>query len=299
MLTTAQLKTADRITVGITLSKLRYLIKSSMAEATRDASLRQSKGNTTKCDWCSEDCGKLCMTCLQSLTMEAFHAYGWAVDDDGRIAENLKPTDKHPADEWAILAAMGLIKMADCLQVMGGDSQGTFLKNAIQNFIRATAVLEFAHTCSKANPHIQLLLIRLYSLLGAGSLAMRAYHRLGLKQIQLNTLSYALFDRISSLHPHTVADHIGGSLEVLEPLTQLQKMQRFQRGAKNQVLTNILRAFDHGSYDSVFQLMKYSDVFSRSIMLAMSAVESRRIDRLTNPEPVVDTNSHGYDILRT
>ena len=158
-------------------------------------------------------------------------------------------------------------------------------------------MLEFAHTHSKPNPQILLLLTRLYSQLGAGSLAMRAYGRLGLKQIQGDTLSYTLFDRISSLHPHTVDDS-SATEEARDPSKQLKKLQRIYRGFRNQIITNSWRSFEHGSYDSIFQLMEVSGKLSRSMTSAMSAIELRRIDRLTQPNAVLTPNSHGYDVLR-
>lgn len=217
-------------------------------------------------------------------------------DDDG-IAKRLKSTDQHPADEWAIIAAMCLMKMAGCRPWAPNESHDMFSRLETRQLLRATLMLEFAHTHSKPNPQILLLLIRLYSQLGAGSLAMRAYGRLGLKQIQGDTLSYTLFDRISSLHPHTVDDS-SATEEARDPSIQLKKLQRIYRGFRNQIITNSWRSFEHGSYDSIFQLMEVSGKLSRSMTSAMSAIELRRIDRLTQPNAVLTSNSHGYDVLR-
>jgi N-terminal acetyltransferase B complex non-catalytic subunit len=218
------------------------------------------------------------------------------MDDDG-IGKRLKSTDQHPADEWAIIAAMCLLKLAGCRPWVPSESHDLFSRLDTQQLLRATLILEFAHTRSKLNPQILLLLIRLYSQLGAGSLAMRAYGKLGLKQIQGDTLSYTLFDRISSLHPHTVDDGSAAE-EVLDPSKQLKKLQRIYRGFRNHIITNSWRSFEHGSYDSIFQLMEVSGKLSTSMTSAMSAIELRRIDRLTRPNTVLGPNSHGYDVLR-
>lgn len=249
------------------------------------------------CIWCEENCGTFCKSCLQGLATECVQNYSWTMDDDDGIAKRLKSTDQHPADEWAILAAMSLMKMAGCRPWAPNESHDMFSRLDTQQLLRATLILEFAHTHSKPNTQILLLLIRLYSQLGAGSLAMRAYGRLGLKQIQGDTLSYTLFDRMSSLHPHTVDDSSAAE-EARDPSKQLMKLQHLYRSFKNQIITNSWRSFEHGSYDSIFQLMEVSGKLSSSMTSAMSAIELRRIDRLTKPKVVLTPNSHGYDVLR-
>jgi len=219
------------------------------------------------------------------------------MDDDDGIAKRLKSTDQHPADEWAIIAAMCLVKMARCKPWAPNEPHDMFSRPDTQQLLRATLILEFAHTHSKPNPQILLLLVRLYSQLGAGSLALRAYGRLGLKQIQSDTLSYTLFDRISSLHPHTVDDNSTAE-EAGDPPKQLKKLQRIYRSFRNQIITNSWRSFEHGSYDSIFQLMEVSSKLSHSVTSAMSAIELRRIYRLTQPNALLTPNSHGYDVLR-
>jgi N-terminal acetyltransferase B complex non-catalytic subunit len=276
---------------------LSYLIKSSLAEKNRANLLEKYGAQTIKCSWCEESCGTFCKSCLQSLATEFLQSYTWAMADDDGISKSLKSTDKHPADDWAILTAMCLMKLAGCRAWVPNDSHDLFSNLDTQQLLRATLILEYAHIRSRANPQISLLLVRLYSQLGAGSLAMRAYNRLGVKQIQGDTLSYTLFDRISSLHPHSV-DESGPSAELLDPSRQLQKLQRLYRGFRKNIITNSWKSFEHGSYDSIFQLMEVSSRLSQSMAAATSAIELRRIDRLTQPNAVLSPDSHGYDVLR-
>jgi N-terminal acetyltransferase B complex non-catalytic subunit len=268
-----------------------------MAEDTRVNLLKQSVGDVLNCQWCSGICAKFCPSCLQSLAAEALFSYHCAIESK-HVRKVLKSTDKHPADERAIVAAMCLVKLAGGQAQSFGDVDDDYTESDIRYLLQATVILEFAYTHSKANSHISLLLVRLYSQLGAGSLAMRAYYRLGLKQIQNETLGYLLFDRISSLHPHAVTDARIGSKELLDPSTQLKRLQSLNRAQKNQCTTNSWRSFEHGSYDSVFQMTEVSDRLSRSMALAMSAIELRKIHRLSNPDAALTWNSHGYDLLR-
>jgi N-terminal acetyltransferase B complex non-catalytic subunit len=282
---------------GITLSKLSYFIKSSLTETTRATFNDRLGVSGFSCYWCNETCGTYCTSCLQSLATESLQNYYCTMDDDGGVGEGLKSTDQHPADEWAILVAMSLIKLAGCRPWIPNESHDMFSRLDAQQLLRAALTLEYAHTHSKPNPQILLLLIRLYSQLGAGSLAIRAYGRLGIKQVQGDTLSYTLFDRISSLHPHMVDDSIVAE-EARDPSKHMKKLQRLYRNFRNQIITNSWRSFEHGSYDSIFQLMDVSGKLSGSMTAAMCAIELRRIDRLTQPNAVLTPNSHGYDVLR-
>jgi N-terminal acetyltransferase B complex non-catalytic subunit len=221
------------------------------------------------------------------------HAYGSAIEDYENVGQTLLPTDKHPADDWAILAAMCLLKLAGCCVWTTGQDQ----KKNVPYILQAAIVLEYAYSKSKANPGISLLLVRLYSFLGAGSLALRAYTRMGIKQIQGDTLSYILFDRISSLHPHPVTGEPGEMPDELDPAFHIRKLQRLYKDFKTQINTNSWRSFENGNYDSIFQLMEASDALSRSITLATSVIELRKIDRLTSKTYSMSKDSHGFDML--
>jgi N-terminal acetyltransferase B complex non-catalytic subunit len=265
-----------------------------------DRTQRRIRAGKEVCGWCSEafnSKAESCDYCLRHIIIQALHAYGSAIDDHENVGQKLLPTDKHPADDWAILAAMCLLKLAGCRVCTVGQDQSLFQNKDVQHMLQAASVLEYAHSNSKANPHISLLLVRLYSHIGAGSLALRAYSRLGIKQIQGDTLSYVMFNRISSLHPHSITAEFSGASEELDLAFHLEKLQHLYRGFKTQINANTWRSFENGSYDSIFQLMEASDALSRSITSAMSVIESRKVDRLTNPNYTMSRDSHGFDML--
>jgi N-terminal acetyltransferase B complex non-catalytic subunit len=248
------------------------------------------------CSLCQEPVKEnlCCNGCQRKLVIEVIKKYGWAINDDTESKIHLLPTDKHPADDWAIIAAMGLLKLGwNQSMLSGGD------KEAHNFWLQAAVLLEFAHSKSKANPQILLLLIRLYTVLGAGSLALRAYKKLGLKQIQTETLGYLMSDRISSMHPHPVEDYDSNSdMDVLDPCERLENIQKMSRNFKNQIATNSWKAFECGSYDTVFQLLEVSNRLSQSLNIASAVIELRRIKRITDPKAVMDSNNYGYDLLR-
>jgi len=164
--------------------------------------------------------------------------------------------------------------------------------------LQATALLEYALTHSQPNFQMSLLLIRLYYYLGCGSMAMHAYQRLGLKQIQLDTLSYTLFDRISTFHPHPFSHFVSDSSPYRTPIESLQKQQKMYRNSRDQISKNIWLSYKHGSYNSIFEIKEVLDTFSRTLSAAMSVVESRKISGLIPSKTVSGASDGGFDILR-
>jgi N-terminal acetyltransferase B complex non-catalytic subunit len=228
------------------------------------------------------------------VAQDAIESYQCAIDDDGRITKTLLTTDRHPADDFCVIAAMCLIK----LSLMHAEDGLETLRNIrISYILQATSLLEYAWTHSKSNFQISLLLIRLHCYLGCGSLAMRAYQRLSLKQTQFDTLSYTLFDRISSFHPHPFGHSPDGSTQFKTAVEHLQKQQKLYRTARDHVTKNVWTSFKHGSYNSIFEIREVSETLSHTLSGAMSVIESSKVSRLTEKTPLTAI-SGGYDILR-
>ena len=274
---------------------MRYLLASALPERERTQSpVYKPSQAEFHCPSCSKPCGRFCATCLRRLAQDAIQSYQCAIDGDGRITKTLLTTDRHPADDFCVIAAMCLIKLA----LMHAEDGSETLKHIRTSHIfQGASLLEYAWTHSKSNFQISLLLIRLYCYLGCGSLAMRAYQRLTLKQVQLDTLSYTLFDRISSFHPHSFCHSPDGSAQFKTPVEHLQKQQKLYRTAREHVTRNIWTSFKHGSYNSIFEIREVSEALSHTLSGAMSVVESRRVSRITEKTPLT-ASSGGYDILR-
>jgi N-terminal acetyltransferase B complex non-catalytic subunit len=300
---------AEEMTSSVTWLKLMYLGSNCIPETLANDGKKDDPENVDSsdeympCTWCDFPSTryKWCEGCHKYFVWDGMAKYSFAINGQFLLLWKplkLLPTDIHPGDDFALVAAMSLIKLGSPVYVKYfADPVGFPQRNGPKRLIQAAAVLEFAHSQSPANPQILLLLIRLYSLLGAGSLAMRAYNRLNVKQIQGDTLGYMLFDRISSLHPHPVQDNEKGSAEVLDPAAKLAKLQSIYRNFHDQITSNCWRSFEAGSYDSIFQLMEAHDKLSRSLGCAISVIELRKILRLTDPNATFDKNSQGYDLL--
>lgn len=247
-----------------------------------------------------------CEECTIAAAFKGINIYDHAVNgwpQRGWKPFNILATDLYPGDEAAIIVAMSLVKLGKGMRIGGlfpkDNAPGFEARHGAKRLIQAAALLEFAQSKSPANPKILLLLVRLYSYLGAGSLAMRAYTKLRLKGIQMETLAYVLFDRISTLHPHPCADIMAGEdAQPFDPAMELERLQHKYRRFKKEITPQYWRSLDSGSYDSVFQLVDSIEKLSGSIGSVISVVELRKIVRMTRPQEELTKSSHGYDILR-
>lgn len=201
--------------------------------------------------------------------------------NEEQISKALLKTDQHPADDLYILVAMCLLKLS---QLDASKSPWNLTSRGSTYALQATVLLETAWSHSKYNFQISLLLIRLYLFLGCGSLAMRAYQRLALKQIQQDTLSYTLFDRISSLHPHSFTQVTDPSAKQPTPQEYLQKQQKLYKSAEENIAKNIWLSLKHGSYNSILEMKEVSEKLNHSMTKTMSVIESRKISRLFEPK---------------
>jgi N-terminal acetyltransferase B complex non-catalytic subunit len=248
-----------------------------------------------RCTCCTYDCQSYCQSCLAKLCEESIESYQAAVSDDGRITKSLLPTDRHPADDLCILAAMCLTKLG----LSKTSPEHEHLDNPRTTYLlQATVLLESAWSRSKSNFQISLMLVRLYSYLGCGSLAMRAYQRLYLKQIQLDTLSYVMFDRISSLHPHPISDSSDGSSKTRSIIEQLQKQQKLYKTSREHINKNTWLSFKHGSYNSILEFREVTQKLSHSMSATMSVLESNKIHRLTTNTIAANGITQMYDLIR-
>ncbi|ESZ98846.1 hypothetical protein SBOR_0704 [Sclerotinia borealis F-4128] len=275
----------------VNLHKITYLAMSSISEHERRSSpLHRSGEHSFTCTHCSNPCEIYCNVCLEQLSKNSIAAYKSAMNDNGRISKSLLPTDRHPADDFCTLAAMCLMKLA----ISGsGDVDGSLKSKQVAHALQAAVFLEYGWSQSKSNSDFSLMLVRIYSSLGCGQQAMKAYLHLSLKQIQLDTLGYSLLDRISSLHPHPFVSAPDGSSDNLSPLDHFKNQRKMYRNSRFQVSNNTWKAFEHGSYNTIFQFQEFSGIISNTVSAVSSAVETRKISRLLKQHAPSDI----FDIL--
>jgi N-terminal acetyltransferase B complex non-catalytic subunit len=112
------------------------------------------------------------------------------------LGANLVATDLQPADDLAVLAACALIN-AHNLTLQNADTPPTTPEETQALLFDIITFLEYASLKSRWCHASRFLLVRLYRLLGASSLAYQNYNMANLKSIQHDTLSHNILSRAS------------------------------------------------------------------------------------------------------
>lgn len=102
------------------------------------------------------------------------------------LGEDLPETTLHPADDLAVLASEALIS---------AFHSSPTAPNPLTDLLNTLPILELAVSTSKYGYAARFLLLRMYRLLGAPSLAMTHYRQANLKGIQHDTLSHNILNR--------------------------------------------------------------------------------------------------------
>lgn len=187
--------------------------------------------------------------------------------------------ETQPSDDLCLLAAMSLLK--------GSDHQLRTAENKSPShvLICAAAIIEHLLQKSPHNYHALLLLVRIYLLLGAGSLAMKTFSKLSVKQMQFETVSHNLYTRLSTIHPHAAPATEGTESKDYNPQSALTQILSFYRHADATSTRSQTSGLDHGSYVNVEGALDLQKRLNQSICRRMSAIEARRMQRLVGGEP--------------
>ena len=180
-------------------------------------------------------------------------------------------TESHPRDDLCILGCMVLIRFSAAWENCNPEE-------AISDtaLIRGAAILEYLLSDSPHNYQAILLLVRIYLLLGAGSLAMKTFSKLSVKQLQYETVGHNLFTRLATIHPH-VADPL--DIE-LDPQDALVRALSFYRSACISALRHRTGGLRRGSYVNIQGCIDLQKRLDESICRRMWALEVKRMKRL-------------------
>ncbi|KAF4985746.1 hypothetical protein F66182_16899, partial [Fusarium sp. NRRL 66182] len=181
-----------------------------------------------------------------------------------------KTIENQPRDDLGLLAVMCLIKL---------DEQSKQRKTPSAELIRSAAILEHLCQNSPHNYQILLLLVRVYLLLGAGSIAMKTFSKLSVKQIQNETVAHNLYTRLATIHP-LGAPPIEAEFKDFIPEVALSQAISFYDHADRTTTRQRTTGLNLGSYVNVEGTIELQESLRNSICKRMWALEARRIDRL-------------------
>lgn len=152
--------------------------------------------------------------------------------------------------------------------------------------IRAAGVLEHLLINSPHNYQALLFLVRIYLLLGAGSLALKTFSKLSVKQMQFETVAHNLFTRLSTIHPHSAPPIEGAEFRDFDPQSALVVALTFYRNADFTTTRSRTSGLEYGSYVNVEGSIELQKRLRQSICRRMWALDVRRMQRLVGGDPV-------------
>ncbi|PGH15870.1 hypothetical protein AJ80_05401 [Polytolypa hystricis UAMH7299] len=191
-----------------------------------------------------------------------------------KLGDSPSTIESQPIDDLCLLAVMALIRFHENDVNMKPYSPPT------ATLIQCAGVLENLLLRSPHNYEALLLLVRVYLLLGAGSLAIKTFYKLTVKQMQYETVAHNLFTRLGSLHPQSAPPFEGLEKKDSDPLTALRHALTFYGNSENAAVYSRNVGLEHGSYVNVEESIELHKSLQNSICKKMWALEARRIQRL-------------------
>ncbi len=179
-------------------------------------------------------------------------------------------SDNKPGDDACILAVMGLVLLSETVHK--------------RYLIHITPLLEFLLERSKHNYQALLILVRVYIMLGAGSLAMKTYRRLAIKHLQHETLSHVLFTRLATIHPHPTHMVNNSSVEKKDkdPVEGLGVALESYRSSARQSAFGKRIFLEKGRYNMLLGALQVEETMKRSFCKVMWVLERRRMKRFAH-----------------
>ncbi|KAI9884739.1 MAG: hypothetical protein M1823_003483 [Watsoniomyces obsoletus] len=221
---------------------------------------------------------------LQAVAVDAIKLY-----ESSLSTKSEEGVDYQPGDDACIIAAMAFVHLA---HREGYTNQHRFTVR----YLQAAGVLESMTRHSGFNYQALLILVRLYLVLGCGSLAISTYSRLAIKNIQQDTMSHNLFTRISTIHPWPVSDimHDSADQDDRDPRLGLQKALKVYEKSGDSIPNMVKLGIEEGSYGQVIGFLELGEKILHSMCRFMWEIERQRVIRCRNiPSP--PTGASGID----
>lgn len=177
------------------------------------------------------------------------------------------PSERRPGDDAAILAVMGLLHIA-CM--------GRFRDNSL---LRGIVVLEALVAQSRCNYDALLILVRLYMMVGMGSLAMHYYAQLSIKNVQTVTMSWILFTRISTIHP--LNPYSTGNETPFDLLKNLSRIIEWGKAADELCMASASSMLNFGQYNTLVNTLANPNFGSFNFPVHMVWAELQRAARFS------------------
>jgi N-terminal acetyltransferase B complex non-catalytic subunit len=213
-----------------------------------------------------------CIELYDAFTVAA-KAQNTATEKEGNGASTM---ESRPTDDFCIVAAMTIVRANQV-----GDISSKVSNTAL---IRAAGVLEQLLIDSPHNSDAILILIRIYLLLGAGSIALKKFTTLSVKHMQYESVAHNLFTRLATIHPHSGPPIEGADYKEFDPQAVFVKALDFYRSANITIGHSLARGLGDGTYVNLEDAIELRTRLRDSICRKMWALDVRRMQRLRRGE---------------
>ncbi|KAI0345163.1 hypothetical protein BDW22DRAFT_1354055 [Trametopsis cervina] len=176
-----------------------------------------------------------------------------------KFGQGLPETERQPADDFAVLAGQAFVNL---WRLVGGT-------DALKYLYSAVALLDFAVSKSKDSYHMKLMLVRIYLLLGAPSLALEHYRALNLKQVQNDTLSHIMLSRSSGFALSSIGD--------LTLSNECMDASHIYLSNANDTAEFVVRAFLQEKYTQIPEFAALEDRLENSLQRNLMKIEHVRM----------------------
>ncbi|TCD64660.1 hypothetical protein EIP91_003821 [Steccherinum ochraceum] len=176
--------------------------------------------------------------------------------------KSLPDTELQPADDLAILAGHAFVS------AWTQSKDEAFLHSAV-------SILEYGSARSKQSYRIRLLLIRLYHLLGAPSLALEHYRLMNVKQVQTDTLSHLVLSRASTYSLSALGD--------ITYMSECMESSQIYMNNSQETAEFIVKAFELQKYSQVSEFIEFEDRLDNSLQRDLMKLEHVRMRMAHEP----------------
>ncbi|KAI0082628.1 actin cytoskeleton organization protein [Panus rudis PR-1116 ss-1] len=178
------------------------------------------------------------------------------------LGSNLPDTELQPADDLAILAGHAYITL---WKLTGEES----------HLHTAASLLDYASSRSRQSYQIRLLLIRIFQLLGAPSLALEQYRLMNVKQVQTDTLSHLILTRASMWSLAPLGD--------ITYMSECMEASQIYMSNSQETAEFVARAFSTEKYSQIADFIVFEDRLDNSLQRDLMKIEHVRM-RVANEQ---------------
>ncbi|KAF4576791.1 hypothetical protein EYR36_004771 [Pleurotus pulmonarius] len=182
------------------------------------------------------------------------------------LGANLPNTELQPADDLAILAGCAYVNL------------WTISKEEKYLYI-AASLLEYGLLKSNASFLMRLMLVRIYRLLGAPTLALEHYRAIQTKQVQHDTLSHFILSRASTFSLAATGD--------LTFATECLETSQIYLSNSQETADFVVRAFTGEKYSQIPEFIAFEDHLDNSLqrdIIKMEHVRMRFTHEIVNSD---------------